>query len=884
MKVFSLLFVLVTPLSLCAAHSFFATGTIYRNYVVGAKLPPSGLFQYRLGEWDNVGFRHPNIKSLDYDPRQPGRLYLAAGNGCLRSEDSGRTWVQTTSWDITEPQSVSVDPQAPDHIYLALPDGVLISRDGAKSWARAQQGLGRTYVQWIRVDRTRAGRVLAATERGVYLTEDAAATWKLVAATGDMTTHLVQSPQDPARWFASTQTKGLWESADGGRTWRAGFQPGHPIYNVSLDPTNPQRLAIGGWGLGVMTSTDGGKTFQRADLGLPHRNIWRVAYDPDHPGRLYASVHEDNIHAGEGGAWRKIGLDGSLIWDFIFVPRAGSSFDQRLEELLQSHSTVDTAKAGYGTLALKLALRQEPEAVSRRLQELLAEPSGDMFWMFPMTAIAYRDQGQLSPEARAAMRRAWRTYMPYRGDTENHWLLYYTCVYLMAQKYPQDTGDQWFNGKSSAENRREAEEWLLHWMDLTTTIGQGEYDCTHYLGVYMLPLSYLMAWAEDPQMRKRAQIMIEWITADFAVETLDGMYAGSHARTDDYQLVEKWRGVSSDFAWLLFGEGRRLPGPAGYVLYYALASGYEPPEVIRRIASDRSQPYTHFERKRTRHRWRFSEERNAPVYKTMYMTPEYAVGSDQGGLLQPVQQHSWDITWKVADPRGVHNTMFSNHPYSSPLELQMYFPVPPDWFTQDVVKSKPTFDSPDKLLGGSPYERIFQDRDTVVALYNISPTSRFAHVNGFFSKDLEDLEEHPSGWIFARGGNTFLAYRPLAPYSWAPLHPIYGTAGKRLYSPHLKNGTILQAAAASEFPSFAEFKRRVAALPLDVKLEPEPAVRFTTLRGATLDVRWSSEPKHPGKLFSGPYLNSEMGSRRLVLTHGNLRRVLDLGQVQIDGQ
>lgn len=25
--------------------------------------------------------------------------------------------------------------------------------------------------------------------------------------------------------------------------------------------------------------------------------------------------------------------------------------------------------------------------------------------------------------------------------------------------------------------------------------GQGEYDCTHYIGVYLLPLSYLAQWS-----------------------------------------------------------------------------------------------------------------------------------------------------------------------------------------------------------------------------------------------------------------------------------------------------------------------------------------------------------------------------------------------------
>jgi len=35
------------------------------------------------------------------------------------------------------------------------------------------------------------------------------------------------------------------------------------------------------------------------------------------------------------------------------------------------------------------------------------------------------------------------------------------------------------------------------------------------------------------------------------------------------------------------------------------------------------------------------------------------------------------------------------------------------------------------------------------------------------------------------------------------------------------------------------------------------------------------------KLFEGPYLNAEMRSRRLVLTHGKLRRVLDAASLTI---
>ncbi|MBK9169473.1 MAG: hypothetical protein IPM24_18700 [Bryobacterales bacterium] len=565
---------------------------------------------------------------------------------------------------------------------------------------------------------------------------------------------------------------------------------------------------------------------------------------------------------------------------FAFLLAAPPDYPARAREIIQHHARPASLEtAGYGTIAAKLRLKEDPEWCSRRLIEILkAGPTGDMFWMFPVTAVAYTGRDQLSPEAWQALREAWRTYMPFRGDTENHWLLYYTSMYLMAQMWPDQPGEAWFNGKSSAENFKESEEWIHWWVDMTTRRGQGEYDCTHYIGVFLLPMSYLAEWAEDPIIRKKARMMLDYIIADYAAEQIEGIYAGSHARTDDRQVVEKWAGVSSDFGWLLFGLGYHTPGYGGYPLYYVLASSYQPPEILQRIAKDRPDGVLHKETKRTRHRWRFHEERNGDVYKTTYLRHDYVVGSDQGGLLQPVQQHSWDVTWRVADPRGVHNTLFTLHPYSGLLELQAYFTFAPDSATEVVYRSKKSYDSPDKLLGGSPYEQIFQDRDTVIALYDIAPGARFPHINGFFSKDLTMVTEDPSGWIFARGGDAWIAYRPLAPYSWKPIEG----GGRRLFSPHLKNGAIVQVASAREFRSLDAFRAAVTRLPLEVRLEPTPSVRFRTLRGAEMHCTYGAPRDFSSwKLFDGPFLKAERGSRMLELRHGTMRRVLDFNTLTV---
>lgn len=570
--------------------------------------------------------------------------------------------------------------------------------------------------------------------------------------------------------------------------------------------------------------------------------------------------------------------------------RAG--YHARIQEALTWRAGLvkpeDPTKLGLAEIAAKLALRQDAEACSAAVVELMKKPSADMFWMFPVTCISYLGRDQLSPAAKAAVREAWRTYMPLRGDTENHWAMYYTSLYLMAQLWPGESGDHWFHGKSSEEIFAEARDYLIHWMKITTTIGQGEYDCTHYIGEYCIPMLFLSAWAKDPEMRQRGRMMLDYLLADYAVETLNGTYIGSHARTDDTTVLEKWNGLASFFGWLFFNNCPPTASYGGWGIYFAaVAKNYEMPEVIYRIATDRRGAYTHFERKRTRHRWRNSDERNAPVYKTSYVTADYAIGSDQGGLLQPIQQHSWDLTWAVPDPRGVHNTIFSVQPYYGPFELMMYFTEMPDYMSVSVtMQNKPTYTSESKLLGGSPYEQIFQQDDTVISLSDIPAGTHFEQVNGFFSKDLAVIEEDASGWIFAQGGRAYLAYRPLAAYEWRPLEK----GGKRLYSPHRQNGTILQAAAASEFKSWDAFKAAVRALPLVITLAPTPRVAFTTLRGKKIECAYGAAPRVDGraidyakewKLFAGPYLNAEVGSGTLTMTHGALKRVLDFNTLTI---
>ncbi|MCC5835338.1 MAG: hypothetical protein JJU20_11445 [Opitutales bacterium] len=567
-------------------------------------------------------------------------------------------------------------------------------------------------------------------------------------------------------------------------------------------------------------------------------------------------------------------------------------FQDRVHETLEWRSDrvdpeVNPEAGGLYEIAAKLALEVDLDWASQRLVEVLESPRGDMFWMFPVTAVAYLGQGKLSDEADEALRRAWRTYMPQRGDTENHWIMYYVSIYLMAQLWPEHGPEDWFNGKSSAENRTEAREYISWWVNVTTSIGQGEYDSPHYLPEFLIVMAYLAAWAEEPDMRQRGRMMVDYLAVDYANSSLNGIHVGAHSRIVDRQIMEPWQGLSSYFGWLFFDNTPVLTNYGGLATAFAFAARhYEVPEVIHRIGTDRDSPFQHRELKRTRQRWRNADEKVGAVYKTTYLTRDYALGSDQGGLFSPIQQHSWSLVWDEADPRERHNRIFSIHPHWSAFELQMFFTEYPDSMPEGVTQQgKPTYMAADTFLGGSPYEQIHQEKDAVVVLYQISEEAPHQHINGLFSKDLDAIEEDDSGWIFARAANTFIAYYPLAEYSWKPIEG----GGQRLYSPSANNGTILQAASADEFDSWGAFKQAIRELPLETQIYPVPRVEFTSLRGDAFICEFGQTPIVNGSpvnyedwaLFDGPFLQAQPHSRQLRMQHGNLVRDLDFRTLEI---
>lgn len=517
---------------------------------------------------------------------------------------------------------------------------------------------------------------------------------------------------------------------------------------------------------------------------------------------------------------------------------------------------------------------------NKLIQEYTKEPyRGAMFYVHDIMSVYLEAYKNLTPETRRDIRHSLKVLPLYRGDTENHFLTYYTGLYLAAQTWPDEPDTTWFNGKSSARNMREAKEYILSWINLTTTKGQGEFDSPNYILVYLSDLFTLYNHCKDPVFKNDAKKMLDYFLADYAIEYLKGFYCGGTSRIYPNQVVDPREAPSTAWGWLLFGDTR----PAyGVDTLPGLWSDYHMPVIIQNIAADRSKPYEHYERKRVRNVIRYQDGKglNPPVYKTDYMTNSYCLGSIQGGILQPIQQHTWDVTYVDGDKPNTR--IFTLNPYYSGKELAMFFPEEQKWMIQQVARYSTFYAKEDKWVSSSPYERTFQYKNAIIVLYNIPDHAHFKEIDGFFPKVLEKREVDPSGWIFCQGGKNYIAVYPLKPYKW-----IDEKIDWRMRSKIQKNGVVLEVDQADKFSSFEAFKKQILKNKLVTGgFDSTMTVSYTASNGNTMKFTYPDKRVLNGHtydlshtpLFQGPYTHGDGKTQTLTITHGGKRYTINFGK------
>lgn len=273
----------------------------------------------------NTGLHDLYIEVIAPHPRDPRIIYAGTEGGVHKSTDGGETWqwlrqgfppLQRHAFSAPI-GALAVDPQQPDTVYAGIgrprwgKDGagtIYRTLDGGAQWAIANPGGGgmdpQAIVSDLVVHPAAPRRVFAATDRGLYRSDDGGATWRLLKQ-GLPHNHTrrvglcVAHPEVMYLTLCSEPGKepwqgGVYRSDDGGETWTPRLEglakrvgpPGSAVPMTSnvdrlaVHPSNPEIAYVGdtAWvSAFVYRTTDGGAHWQ---------NVTRRAAAKDSPSNM----------------------------------------------------------------------------------------------------------------------------------------------------------------------------------------------------------------------------------------------------------------------------------------------------------------------------------------------------------------------------------------------------------------------------------------------------------------------------------------------------------------------------------------------------------------------------------------------------------------------
>jgi hypothetical protein len=331
--------------------------------------------------------------------------------------------------------------------------------------------------------------------------------------------------------------------------------------------------------------------------------------------------------------------------------------------------------------------------------------------MYGCAGLYYSCRNTLPDSYKKKIRECWKKFTPYRGDTENHFLMYYGSLFLMAQEWPSLPGSEWFLGKTSEEIYKESKEYLTQWIDETAKSGMMEFDSPRYMYYYITPMVLLAEYTHDAVLKTKFEMMLEYLIADYAHDYFYGNYCGAHSRVASENPFDSHNTETSSFGDFFFEDNwdHVMPDVA-----FAAISSFTCPDIIRKIAREKTLPFESYETKRGRTTLRYAHDKNPLVVKKLYATKEYAIGSIQGGLVSPIQQQSWNLT---VFGQKTDNVILGIHPYVSAEELGMFFPEEPKWQLEKIEGVKKGYSSEDKWVGGSRIDVIEQHQNSLHIFY-----------------------------------------------------------------------------------------------------------------------------------------------------------------------
>jgi photosystem II stability/assembly factor-like uncharacterized protein len=284
--------------------------------------------------WTYAGLRDTHtISAIVVDPHDPNVVYASsmghvfapnADRGVFKSVDGGKTWRKVLFVDErTGAIDLVMDPKHSNVLYAAtwqayrtpwkLDDGgpgsgIYKSTDAGEHWTNLTRNaglpkgvLGRIGITVAAGDPNVVYAIVQAREGGIFRSNDAGATWKLVNDDMELRQrafYYMSIFADPtnADTVYVPQVEALWVSRDGAKTFKQLHTPHGDNHIVWIDPRNPRILLEGNDG-GATVSTDGGLTWS-TEHNQPTGQFYHISIDDRFPFHIYGAQQDEGSFEG----------------------------------------------------------------------------------------------------------------------------------------------------------------------------------------------------------------------------------------------------------------------------------------------------------------------------------------------------------------------------------------------------------------------------------------------------------------------------------------------------------------------------------------------------------------------------------------------------------
>ncbi|MFN8623880.1 MAG: hypothetical protein U0869_24325 [Chloroflexota bacterium] len=164
--------------------------------------------------------------------------------------------------------------------------------------------------------------------------------------------------------------------------------------------------------------------------------------------------------------------------------------------------------------------------------------------------------------------------------SENHQALFAAGEHLAGARYPDE---RFADGRTGAEHRDDAAARLRFWLDQRWAHGFSEWD-SHYAAEDIAALSALVDLAPDPELAKRAEIILDLLLLDLASHAFRGELAATSGRLYEANRMDGDPIVRRILAHAF--EGADLVAASDAIDIGFQLSGFRAPPVLAAIAHD----------------------------------------------------------------------------------------------------------------------------------------------------------------------------------------------------------------------------------------------------------------------------------------------------------